>query len=304
MPIKRGLYRIVLPSMALTITIALGGINPAVAQEESKGMRPEEAGLKTDPKREKRKKPTTVTPRRPFTPGPPTAGTEFAQVGITVWRVEAEKGKGVEQAGSEQTQVRLDTNAAYANGDQIRLTIISPTGGYLYVVDQEQYSDGSHGPAYLVFPTLTTRKGNNLIGAWEPVQVPAYPSSWRFKPRTLAEGEVRKRQTAEVFTVIISPKPLIGISRISDQQLKLDKGEFERWQAQWKTPVRQFDMENMVGQSVKTGSKGVDQVGKEAISEEELDAQTTYQVAIKPGTPIMVTLPLRFKAETPVQAPN
>jgi len=109
-------------------------------------------------------------------------------------------------------------------------------------------------------------------------------------------------QTAEVFTVIISPKPLIDIARISEKQLKFNKGEFESWQTHWKTAVRQFDMENTVGQLVRTGSKGVDQVGQEA-AEEEFDAQTIYQVAIKPGTPILITLPLRFKAET-VQTPD
>ncbi len=298
MQTQRGNQRMILHLVAIGAALVLGAINPAVAQDGSKGLLPEEAGIKTNPKRTMGKKPITLQTRERFTPRPAAAGTEFAQVGVTIWRVTSDGSKGVEQTGAEQTQERLDTNAAYTNGDQIRLNIISPTGGYLYIVDQEQYSDGSYGPAYLAFPTLTTRNGNNLIGQWEPVQVPASPSSWRFKPRTLSEGEVRKVQTAEVFTVIISPKPLIDVSRISKQQLTLDKGEFERWQAQWKTNVRQFDMENTVGQSIKTGSKGVDQVGQEAVSEEEFDAQSIYQATIKPGAPIIITLPLRFKAET------
>jgi hypothetical protein len=299
---QKGLKTIGLYLTVLIVSIVISVSSQTVAQEGSKGLLPEEAGIKTNPKRKKGKKPITFQTLERFTPAPAAAGTEFAQVGITIWRVESEKAKGIEQAGTEQTQHRLDTNAAYTNGEQIRINIISPTGGYLYIVDQEQYSDGTYGPAYLAFPTLTTRNGNNLVRAWEPVQVPAYPSSWRFKPRTLDEGEIRKMQTAEVFTVIISPKPLIDIARISEKQLKFNKGEFESWQTHWKTAVRQFDMENTVGQLVRTGSKGVDQVGQEA-AEEEFDAQTIYQVAIKPGTPILITLPLRFKAET-VQTPD
>jgi hypothetical protein len=136
-----------------------------------------------------------------------------------------------------------------------------------------------------------------MIQAWESVQIPAYPSIWRFTPRTLKEGELRKEQTAEVLTFIISPQPLVDSSRIfgAKEQLALNKGEFESWQAQWKATAQQFDMENSAGQTVPARSKGIKQEGVEAATtEEELDAQTTYQVAVKPGTPIMITIPLRF----------
>lgn len=220
-------------------------------------------------------------------------------MGITFWRVDSGSSKGIEEVGVEQTQDRLDTNATYTNGDTIRLNVVSPTGGYLYIVDQEQYADGTFGPAVLAFPTLGLRGGNNLIEAWESVQVPAYPKSWRFRPRTLAEGEARKVQTAELLTIIISPKPLIDRSLITNNQLTLTKGEFESWKTKWKTTttIQQFDMENSTGKVVKSRPKGVDEVGTEATTnEEELDAQTTYKVAIKPGAPIMVTVPLKFQA--------
>lgn len=281
----------------------LGNLNPLVAQDEgSKGLKPEEAGIKVNPRRKNRGQPTTFrTPNR-FARRAAPAGTEYAQVGITIWLVDSGKSKGIEQLGAEQIQERLDTNAAYTNGDTIRLNIVSPTGGYLYIVDQEQYSDGTYSPAVLVFPTLTTRRGNNLIRPWENIEVPAYPSVWRFRPSELREGGIRKVQTAEVLTIIISPRPLVDSSRIKQQQLVLDKGEFEGWQAQWKTTSHQFDMENSVGQVIR--AKGVEQQGAED-SLEELDAQTFYLVAVKPGAPIMVTVPLRFNSvKSPAQAPK
>jgi len=276
-----------------------GNPNSLAAQDEgSKGLKPDEAGIKVNPKRKRRNRTTTFrTPNR-FAPRPAPNGTVFTQVGITIWLVDSGKSKGVEQLRAEQTQERLDTNATYTDGDTIRLTVVSQSGGYLYIVDREQYSDGTYSPAVLAFPTLKTRRGDNLIQAWEPVQIPAYPSVWRFKPRVLKVGEGRKVQTAEVLTIIISPQPLIDHSRISSQQLALDKGEFERWQTQWQTKSQQFDMENSVGQVFKSGAKGVEQQGTEATGEEELDAQTFYQVANKPGTPIMVTVPLRFNSVT------
>jgi hypothetical protein len=290
------------------IAFCLVGLNSIAAQDEgSKGLKPEEAGIKTNPKRKKRSRPLTFRTPKLFTLQSAPAGTEYAQVGITIWRVNSGNSKGLEQVGAEQTQERLNTNAPYANGDTIRLSIVSPSGGYLYIVDQEQYSDDSYSPAVLAFPTKTIRGGNNMIQAWEPVQIPAYPSVWRFKSRTLKKGKVQKVQTAEVLTVIISPKPLVDLSRISEKQLVLNEGEFKHWQDQWqwKTTSQQFDMENSVGQVVKARSKSVEQEGAEAPSEEELDAQTSYLVAVKPGAPIMVTVPLRFRSDTnPAQAPK
>ena len=261
-------------------------------QEGSKGLRPAEAGIKTNPKRRGSRPTTLRTPNR-FTNKPAPRGTEYAQVGVTIWRVDSGQSKGVDQVGDEQTIERLDTNAPYKNGDTIRLRIQSPTGGYLYIVDREQYSDGTYGPAALVFPTTRTRGGNNQIEAWTPVEVPAYPAVWKFTPRKLKEGEARKVQTAEVLTLIISPKPLIDRSRISERQLALNKGEFESWLAQWQRPTQQFDVEVGVGDVSK--SKGVEQDGGEASGEDEVGGQTTYQVAIKPGSSLLITLPLKFK---------
>ncbi len=289
------------------LALCLSTIHQIAAQDEgSKGLLPDEAGVKTNPKRKKRPRPITLQTQNRFTRRPAPAGTEYGQVGITFWRVDYGSSKGIEEVGKEQTQDRLDINATYTNGDTFRINVVSPTGGYLYIVDQEQYSDGSIGPAVLAFPTLGIRKGNNLIQAWESVQIPAYPKVWRFKSRTLVEGEVRKVQTAELLTIIISPKPLIDHSLITDKQLAFTKGEFESWKTKWKTTttVQQFDMENSTGKVVDARSKGVEEVGTEAATnDEELDAQTTYQLAIKPGTPIMVTVPLRFASAAEKKKP-
>lgn len=299
------------PGILLFLLICLAGFSPGSSnkvaaqegskglkpvQEGSKGLRPNEAGVKTNPKR-RGSRPATLRTANTFKRRPAPAGTEYAQVGVTIWRVDSGQStgqsKGVDQVGDEQTIERLDTNAPYTNGDTIRLRIQSPTGGYLYIVDREQYADGSYGPAMLVFPTSRTRGGNNQIQAWTPVEVPAYPAVWKFTPRKLKEGEARKVQTAEVLTVIISPKPLIDSSRITDRQLALNKGEFEGWLAQWQRPIQQFDVENIVGEVAK--SKGVEQDGDEASGEDEVGGQTTYQVAIRPGSALLITLPLKFK---------
>ena len=278
------------------VTLLLGNLVALHGQEGSKGLLPAEAGVKTNPNRKTTRR-ISLRTRRAFTRVSAPAGTEYGQLGITIFRVHAGQSKAVEQVGDEQMIERLDTNAAYTVGDAIRLRIESPTAGYLYIVDQEQYSDGSFGPAVLAFPTakhLAARRGTNFIRAWAQVEIPAYPASWRFTPRKLKEGETRKVQTAEVLTIIISPTALVDKSRLSEKQLELNRGEFERWRLQWRKPIhQQFEVENSIGERVQ--SKSVEEQGEEVIDNNDIGAQTIYQVAIKPGQPLMVTLPLAFK---------
>ena len=281
--------------MTVLIVAGLGTLNRVCAQEGSRGLKPDEAGIVVNPRRKGTPKQITYQTPKPFTRRPAPAGTKYAQVGVTVWQVDYGQSKGIVQVGEEQTIERLDTNAPYREGDTIRLRIESPTAGFLYIVDQEQYADGSYGPAKLVFPTLKIRKGNNSIQAWKSIDIPGYPAVWKFAARELQEGEARKMQTAEVLTIIISPKALVDPARITDSQLTLSKGEFEGWRAKWQTAIQQFDLEDAVGQAGKT--KGIEQVGEEAAAEDALGPQTTYRVAIRPGNAVLVTLPLRFRSQ-------
>jgi hypothetical protein len=271
----------------------VGGFTSLHAQNETRGLKPDEAGIATNPRRKQTNKPITFRTLKPFRRTPAPAGTRPAQVGVTIWLVDHGQSKGIEQIGQEQLIERLDTNAAYEEGDTIRLRIESPTAGFLYIVDQERYADGSLGSAKLVFPTLRLRKGNNSIESWKPIDVPAYPAVWGFKPADLNEGETRKTQIAEVLTIIISPTVLVDPVRITEKQLVLNKGEFEGWRAKWRTAIQQFDLENGLGDTSKT--KGIEQKGEEA-NDDELGPQTTYRVTIKPGNPLWVTVPLRFRS--------
>lgn len=285
--------------LCLTV-LSIGSIDLVRAQQdESKGLKPDQIGIKLNPRRKHRA--LTFRAKKPIRRNPAPAGTEYAQVGVIVWRVDNGRSKGVEQVGEEQRIERVDTNESYTDGDTIRLTIESPLRGYLYIVDQEQYADGSYGPAMLVFPTLKNRT-RNFLEEWIPVDVPAYPAVWRFKPREPKKGEVRKTQIAELFTIIISPKPLVDPGRIGSEQMTLPEKEFKDWKDKWEQPVEQFDVENSAGQIGK--SKGVAQVGEDGVGDYQFGSQTIYLAAINPGTPIFVRLHLRFKSSLATGTPS
>jgi hypothetical protein len=46
---------------------------------------------------------------------------------------------------TEWTPQRIEADTPLKVGERVRLSIESPRTGYLYVIDREQYADGSYG---------------------------------------------------------------------------------------------------------------------------------------------------------------
>ena len=87
------------------------------------------------------------------------------EIGITIWRLRPsrandENARVLVLDGLKQTQYtpeRIEANTPLNIGDRVRITVESPRLGFLYIVDREQYADGSLGEPVLIFPTLHTR---------------------------------------------------------------------------------------------------------------------------------------------------
>jgi hypothetical protein len=169
-------------AVTLIFLLAGGAQMPAVlAQDEvgSKGIKAEEFISKRPAKPAVRrstpaKKPTYKTSQViPTVVAPP--GKEFAQVGLTLWRFRpataADKTKElVEEDGdapsTEWSLERIEEGTLLAPGQRIRLSVESLSrNGYLYVVNREEYADGSFGDARLIFPTKRTPEGANQVKA-------------------------------------------------------------------------------------------------------------------------------------------
>ena len=115
--------------------------------------------------------------------GPATASSAgaFAQLGLTVWRLRpataADTGARIivqrEDETIELIPERLSANAPLHIGERIRFSFESPQEGYLYVIDREQFADGSLGEPLLIFPTTRTRNGDNQVAAGKLVEIPS-----------------------------------------------------------------------------------------------------------------------------------
>lgn len=284
---------------ACALCVIGGGSTTAQAQEEgSKGIeskevvdRPANAAKSRPPATKPRRRETYRTSER-LTKRAPAPDIEYAAIGVTIRRLQVKAGsKDLEQVGEEAQLEQVEAGTPLSIGSSVRI-YLEPIarGGFLYVIDREQFDDGTYGTPLLIFPTLRTRRGNNRVGANELIQIPNPPSYFRIKP-----SGTGKTQVAEVLTVIISPTPLELPASLAEKAMPLAAKQFKEWEASWSSPITSFEMEGGVGQI--TGAKDLEQVGEEGqLTDDDPLPETVYRATVKKGSPILVTVPLRFGA--------
>ena len=247
------------------------------------------------------KKPSYKTSQAVSLGGPP-AGKVYAQVGLTIWRFRpataADKTKElVEEEDAPPTQwslERVSEGTLLAPGQKVRLGIESLSrDGYLYVIDREQYADGSFGDARLIFPSQRTPEGGNRVKAGKIVYVPAAPRYFRIKP-----SQTSKAHVAEMLTVLVSTKPLFEASQLTSSPLIIDPAQLSTWEKQWAAKPTVFEMEGGAGQ-VMTEKEQAAGVGNAELTQAEPLPQTIYRVAIKPDDTLFFAVPLRFTPPKP-----
>ena len=234
----------------------------------------------------------------------PGAG-EFAQLGLTIWRLRpataADTGARIivhkENEDIELIPERLPANAPLRIGERIRMSFESPRAGYLYVINREQFADGSFGEPMLIFPTTRTRNGDNQVAAGKLVEIPAQEDQPNYF--TLQQSRLHNTsQTGELLTVIVTPKPLEGIT-IGPKAITLTSEQVEQWEQQWGARTETFDLAGGAGKTWTKAEQEAGANGTRQLTQEDPEPQTIYRVATKPGTPLLVKVGLRYgKAKT------
>jgi hypothetical protein len=239
---------------------------------------------------------------RPAAPGNspklrPSGSAGALQLGLTIWRLRASKatddGARIivhhDNETEEWTPERIAADTPLRMGERLRFSFESPQPGYLYVIDREQYADGSMGEPYLIFPTTRTRNGDNQVAPGRVIEIPGQED----RPNFFTLRRTRDDQTGELLTVIVTPQPIEGIS-IGSKALLLSNEKVAQWENQWGAATEKFEMAGGAG---KTWTKAEQQVGADAtrqLTQEDPGPQTIYRVAGKPGAPLLVRVGLRY----------
>ena len=304
----RGTIRFFLPCLVLTCGGAVMAQTPQNDEESSRQIaldrfntaRPPSEGIKSGvsggnpaPRPVYRRTGNARLARRGARP----PATE--EIGITVWRLrpsrESDQGgrvlvlDGLKQ--SQYTPERIEASTPLNVGDRVRITVESPRPGFLYIIDREQYVDGSFGEPMLIFPTLKTRGGDNRVMPGKLIDIPAQEDQYSYF--TAQPAGSRRDQVAEVLTVILAPSPLP--LKITDQPLKILQTQIGEWEKSWGGLTEILELVDGAGRAWTSEEKAASAATGRQLTQGGPPPQTVYRMAArKTGGPLMVTVPLRY----------
>jgi hypothetical protein len=245
-------------------------------------------------------RPATQTRRSPSTravkDGPNPASD---LLGVTIWRLRP-------AASSDDTQARLleheaDTDTVlvaervpsdtkFKEGQKVRLSIESPRTGYLYVIDREQYADGTFSDPYLIFPTLKIRNGDNAVSAGRLIEIPDqedHPFYFKMKRN-------RAEQVGEVLTVLVTSQPIPSL-QLGKKALKLTNEQFAQWEQKWKAPAKRVELANHAGKPYTKAEMTAGAGNNSLLRRDDPPPQTIYRISAKPGDALLITLSLQYE---------
>lgn len=219
-----------------------------------------------------------------------------AQLGLTIWRLRPARANDdvriIVQQGEgelEWTPERVATDAPLRLGERIRFSFESPRSGYLYVIDREQYANGSSGEPVLIFPTTRTRGGDNRVAPGRIIEIPAQED----RPNYMWLKPTRLDLVGENLLVLVTPQPLEGIT-IGDKPLPLSDEQVAKWEKSWAAAVEKFEMTGGAGKPWTRAEKEAGADATRALTQEDPGPQTIYQTAAKPDQPILIKVGLRY----------
>jgi len=228
-----------------------------------------------------------------------SSGGDVRQMGITIWRlrptVTHDGGPRIlVQEGAETiswTPQRVASGSLLREGDRVRVSIESPSTGYLYVIDREQYAGGKLGEPYMIFPTTRIRNGDNQVTAGKLIEVPAQED----RPNYFTLRKSNPGQTGEMLTVVVSDKPLQGLS-IGDEATTLSPERVDDWEKKWKGQTQRFEMVGGVGRAWTKAEQEAGFDGTRRLTQDDPGPQTVYRVAVPAGQPFFAQVALGYSA--------
>ncbi|MEK6320269.1 MAG: hypothetical protein AABN33_01160 [Acidobacteriota bacterium] len=227
-----------------------------------------------------------------------SASQSEAVIGVTLWRLrpaQSADNKGARilehqsSKSTEWTAERIEADTRISEGERVRVSIESPSTGYLYVIDREQYADGSLGDAFLIFPTARTRGGNNSAVAGRVIEFPAQEDN----PPYFTLTRSRPEHVGEVLILIVAPQPLAELP-IGSEPLKLSSDKLAQWEKDWGGRVEQFELEGGAGLPYTKAEKSAGGDGSRMLTQTDPLPQTVLRLNTKPGSPTLVRIVLRI----------
>lgn len=220
-------------------------------------------------------------------------------IGVTVWRLRpsrnADEGERMLVHEGENAAAwipeRMPANAELSEGDKVRLSIEAARTGYLYVIDREQYSDGTLGEPYLIFPTTRTLGGNNNVKVGRLVDVPAQEDS----PPFFTLKRSRADQVGELLTVIVTKTPLDEL-QIGATAQRLSVERIAQWEKTWGGQAGRLELNDGAGKLWTHEEREAGASAERLLKASAPNPQTLYyRSGVRPDAPFLVKVQLQYR---------
>jgi hypothetical protein len=244
--------------------------------------------------------------------------TEGVDVGVTIWRlrpalkadakeVQEQTRIAVRKKGQPDektlmmTPTRAESETVFSDGDLLKFTVESPFEAYIYILDREQYADGTMSDPYLIFPAREDAGINDKGFPGRLLFLPSVKDDDKFELKRLSDlnpkGSKNAEKTAEKFTVILSKQPIKELPPLdkSDEPRKVDKQQLERWESEWGGRVWRFEKQGGAGASITKVEKQAGAKGGEVLARDDPKPQTVYHVERKATNVLLFDVSIKIR---------
>jgi len=154
------------------------------------------------------------------------------QLGITIWRLRPARDRDSDRRAliREKGKVgvwaaeRVESEGTLREGDYVRISVESPSRGYLYVIDRDLFADGTTGEPVLIFPWSDS---DNRLTPGRLIDIPSQEDD----PNYFTARLTGPNQIGELLTLIVTATPLDVA--VSDKPVRIAPKELSRWQKLW-----------------------------------------------------------------------
>jgi hypothetical protein len=193
---------------------------------------------------------------------------------------------------------RVDDNAMLSTGERVRLGLESLSrDGFVYVIDREQFADGTFGDPYLIFPTRSIHNGSNYARPGLQIQLPRAEGCFCVKSRN-----AQKVLVADNLIVIVASQPLLSAEEIGVREIALPAKLISHVSRADKERAYRGALKDGVGLAqtpaeLSAGTKGLFDT-EPALTQNDLPPQNFYQSLVARGSAAVFSLYLRYNSKS------
>lgn len=226
---------------------------------------------------------------------PSWTGNNVAQLGITIWRLRlatpTDGGHGALLREKSQSlswvAERVESDAVFREGDRVRISVESPRGGYLYVLDRDLSADGTTGEAMLIYPWSEV---DNELTPGRLIDIPAQDDDPSYFSARITAAE----QIGELLTFIVTSRRLD--LPISNKPFEIKAVQIKNWEKAWGGVSERFEMEGGSGELwTQEEQQAAAKKGRRQLTRDDPGPQTIYRITRQNTKALLVNVRLRYQ---------